>query len=432
MLGFSIAFAIPFSLFAIFPKWLESLPQSGGWLNSVKIVLGFLELALAIKFLSMPDQASHWGILPRDIFLVIWILIFFSMGLYLFGIIKFAHDSGKIKFGIGRIVAILINFSLVGYMLMGLYGFKIPLLAGIIPPEIYSKAIVQYENYNNGCEIPPSTFHLSDKGDIFYHSFNSFNRFEIPIENGKILNYRQDHTSSSDFKIKLEDDSTKIVGVSTNSSISPSCGTLISLTLKGDDSKILKANLFDGLEDISDNFKYSNAIPDFCSDPNIKHADKLHLPYSIPGYYSYEDAIECAIAQNKPVFIDFTGHACFNCRKMEEVVWSDPEVLNILKNDYVVVALYVDDRTKLEKSDWYTDHEGRVRKTIGKKNFFIQYDKFKANAQPYYVILDPFEADLEQNKGDIIKPLVVPRGYDTNIEGFVKFLNEGKNKFYNK
>ena len=315
MLGFSIAFAIPFSLFAIFPKWLENLPQSGGWLNSVKIVLGFLELALAIKFLSMPDQAYHWGILPRDVFLLIWILIFFCMGLYLFGIIKFAHDSGKIKFGVGRIVAIVINFIFCSYMIMGVYGSSIPLLEGIIPPK-------------------------------------------------------------------------KVV----------SCGS----------------------------------GPGLCEDIKPKYSDILHLPHGLVGYFDYNQAIECAKKKRKPIFVDFTGHACFNCRKMEAVVWKDPRVLDILKNDYIIVALYVDDRTKLRKSDWYTDHKGRVRKTIGKKNFFIQYDKFKANAQPYYVILDPFEAGLEQNQEDIIKPLVAPRGYDTSVEGFIDFLNEGKNKFNNK
>ena len=314
MLGFSLAFAIPFSLFAIFPSWLQSLPASGGWLNSVKVVLGFLELGLAIKFLSMPDLAYHWGILPRDIFLLIWILISFSLGLYLFGAIKFPHDSNKIKFGFGRIITILINMVFCFYMILGIYGFKIPLLAGIIPPE---KSI--------------------------------------------------------------------------------SCGDGTGL----------------------------------CDD-NPTHSDLLHLPHGLEGYFDYNEALECAIEQNKPLFIDFTGHACFNCRRMEEVVWSDERVLDILKNDFILVALYVDDRTSLDKESWYISKNGKERKTIGKKNFFIQLEKFNANAQPYYVILDPFTGDLEQNIGKTIKPLVDPKGYDTDIEGFIDFLNKGKENFYNK
>ena len=312
MLGFSLAFAIPFSLFAIFPSWLQSLPKSGGWLNSVKVVLGFLELGLAIKFLSMPDLAYHWGILPRDIFLLIWILISFSLGLYLFGFIKFPHDSDKVKFGLGRILMIIINTCFCFYMIAGIYGFKIPLLAGIIPPD---KTI----------------------------SFN------------------------------------------------------------------------DGLG--------------LCVDNKPKYSDILHLPHGLSGYFDYNEAIACAKEKNKPLFIDFTGHACFNCRRMEEVVWSDKRVLDILKNDYVLVALYVDDRTPIDVNEWYTSEDGKQRKTIGKKNFFIQLDKFKANAQPYYVILDPFKGDLEQNKGKTLKPIVEPKGYDTDIESFIEFLNEGKERY---
>jgi len=314
MLGFSLAFAIPFSLFAIFPSWLQSLPKSGGWLNSVKVVLGFLELALAIKFLSMPDLAYHWGILPRDVFLLIWILISFSLGLYLLGFIKFPHDSNKIRFGFGRISAILINAAFCMYMILGVYGFKITFLAGIIPPE-------------------------------------------KPI----------------------------------------SCGDGIGL----------------------------------CDETNSKYSDILHLPHGLEGYFDYEQALECAKEQNKPLFIDFTGHACFNCRRMEEVVWSDERVLDILKNDYILVALYIDDRTSLNRDEWYISEDGKERKAIGKKNFVIQLDKFKANAQPYYVILDPFKGDLEQNKGQQIKPLVEPRGYNTDIDSFIDFLNEGKKRFYN-
>lgn len=285
MLGFSLAFAIPFSLFAIFPSWLESLPQSGGWLNSVKIILGFLELALCIKFLSMPDQAYHWGILGRNVFLIIWIIIFIAMGLYLLGLIRFKHDSKIKSYGFIRISMIVVTFGFCIYMIRGLFGGSIPLLAGIVPPE--------------------------------------------------------------------------------------------------------KSNISSG----------------------VKYADTLHLPPGFKGYFDYDEAIENAISQNKPLFIDFTGHGCFNCRLMEENVWPHPDVKKILNEDYVIVALYVDDRTPLPSDEKY--------KTLGKKNFALQMDKFCSNAQPYYVLLDPRSE----------KKLTNPKAYDTNIQNFVNFLNEGKNNF---
>ncbi|MBJ48521.1 MAG: disulfide bond formation protein DsbD [Candidatus Marinimicrobia bacterium] len=315
MFGFSLAFAIPFSLFAVFPSWLENLPKSGGWLNTIKVVLGFIELGLAIKFLSMPDQAYHWGLLPRNTFLVIWILISGCMSLYLLGFIKFPNDSKKkINFGFGRVVLIIINLSFMIYMFFGIMGYKVTALAGIIPPEkLYCM------NDNN-----------------------------------------------------------------------------------------------------------------LCSEMNSKFCDKLSLPHGLCGFFDYDQALEYAKNRKMPLFIDFTGHACFNCRRMEEIVWSNPEVLNILKNDFIVVALYVDDRTLLEKEDWYISSDSKVRKTIGKKNFFIQYDMFQANAQPYYVIVNPFESGLEQNRNKLIKPLVEPLGYNTDINNFINFLNLGKSNFYDQ
>ena len=288
MLGFSLAFAIPFSLFAIFPSWLESLPQSGGWLNSVKIVLGFLELALCIKFLSMPDQAYHWGILGRNVFLIIWIIIFIAMGLYLLGIVKFKNDTKINSFSYIRVGTIVVTFVFCAYMIQGLFGGKISLLAGIVPPE---------------------------KGEMSL---------------------------------------------------------------------------------------------------SVKYADKLHLPPGFTGYFDYEEAKSNASILGKPLFIDFTGHGCFNCRLMEENVWSDPNVKKILDEEYVIVALYVDDRTPLVGDDKY--------KTLGKKNFALQMDKFCSNAQPYYVLLDPKTE----------KKLTTPKAYETNIQSFVDFLNEGLNNFKNK
>ena len=295
MLGFSLAFAIPFSLFAIFPSWLESLPQSGGWLNSVKVVLGFLELALALKFLSMPDQAYNWGLLSREIFLVIWMVIFAAMGLYILGYIKFQHDSKVEKFGLVRMSSAFITFSFCIYMFAGLLGGSIPALAGIIPPE----------------------------------------------------------------KVDMS--------------------------------------------------SYDENFP-----TDVKHSEILHLPPGFQGFFDYEEAINYAIEKDKPLFIDFTGHACFNCRRMEENVWAHPDVKSILNNDYVIVALYVDDKTPLVDDKRY--------RNIGDKNFDLQVSKFCSNAQPFYVLLDPLYE----------KVLVSPVAYDTNVQNFVDFLNNGKKEFEKK
>tara|TARA_X000001036_G_scaffold252574_1_gene235072 strand:- start:10772 stop:12667 length:1896 start_codon:yes stop_codon:yes gene_type:complete len=295
MLGFSLAFAIPFSLFAIFPSWLENLPQSGGWLNSVKIVLGFLELALCIKFLSMPDQAYHWGLLSREVFLFIWIIIFGAMGLYLSGVLKFKNDSDTpINFGFIRISTIVITFSFCIYMGLGLFGQSIPALAGIIPP---------------------------------YKS------------------------------------SEKTIG------------------------------------DCNEDIKYGNI---------------LHLPHGLRGYFDYDEGKNCALSLDKPLFLDFTGHACFNCRRMEENVWIDSTVKQMLEEDYVIIALYVDDKTSLS--------EGAEYRTIGKKNFNFQVNQFNSNAQPFYVLLDPRDGTV----------LVDPKAYDTNIESFIEFLEQGKDEYFVK
>ncbi len=295
MLGFSLAFAIPFSLFAIFPSWLENLPQSGGWLNSVKIILGFLELALCIKFLSMPDQAYHWGILDRNVFLGIWVLIFGAMGLYIVGLIKFQNDSdGPINFGIVRISIALATFSFCIYMVLGMFGRDVPALAGIIPP-------------------PKSN--IQTVGD---------------------------------------------------------CGT------------------------------------------QVNYSDILHLPHGLNGYFDYDEGKKCALNLDKPLFLDFTGHACFNCRRMEENVWIDSEIKQILEEDYVIIALYVDDKTPLLEDEKF--------KTIGKKNFNFQVEKFNSNAQPFYVLLDPRDEKL----------LAEPKAYDTNIDNFIEFLDNGIGKYFDK
>lgn len=310
MFAFSLAFAIPFTLFAIFPEWLNSLPKSGGWLNSVKVVLGFLELALAFKFLSIADQVYHWGILDRDIYLAIWIVIFGLLGFYLLGKIRLPHDSKMEHIGVPRLMLAIVTFVFVVYMIPGLWGAPLKALSGYLPPM-----------------------------------------------------------SSHDFNL-LENRAT---------------GTSESNTL--------------------------DEVP--------KYADFLHFPHGIQGYFDYKQALAAAKKQDKPLFIDFTGHGCVNCREMEARVWSDPQVLQRLKNDFVMVALYIDERHPLPESEWYTStYDGKVKSTIGKQNADFQITRFNNNAQPYYVILDHNE-----------ELLVKPKAYDTNIQNFVNLLEEAKAEF---
>jgi thiol:disulfide interchange protein len=308
MFSYSLAFAIPFTLFAIFPEWMKGLPKSGGWLNSVKVTLGFLELALALKFLSIADQAYHWGILDRDLNIAIWIVIFVLLGFYFLGKLRLAHDTLIEKLSVGRLFLAIVTFSFVVYLTPGLWGAPLKALAGYLPPQ-------------------------------YTHDFD-----------------------------------------------------LVSLT------RNTRAN-------------------EICEDP--KYADFLHLPHGLKGYFDYQQALQCAREQNKPLFIDFTGHGCTNCREMEAVVWSDPQVLERLKNDYVVVALYVDDKTELPQEEWITSaYDGKVKKTIGKKNADIQITNLNNNAQPFYVLVGKDE-----------RVLAWPYGYNRDVEGFVKFLDSGKKKF---
>jgi thiol:disulfide interchange protein DsbD len=310
MFAFSLAFAIPFTLFAIFPEWLNSLPKSGGWLNSVKVVLGFLELALAFKFLSIADQVYHWGILDRDIYLAIWIVIFGLLGFYLLGKIRLPHDSKMEHIGVPRLMLAIVTFVFVVYMIPGLWGAPLKALSGYLPPM-----------------------------------------------------------SSHDF------------------------------------------NLMDSKSAATAEVNTLGEVP--------KYADFLHFPHGIQGYFDYKQALAAAKKQGKPLFIDFTGHGCVNCREMEARVWSDPRVLQRLKNDFVMVALYIDERHPLPESEWYTSsYDGKVKSTIGKQNADFQITRFNNNAQPYYVILDHNE-----------ELLVKPKAYDTNIQNFVNFLEEAKAEF---
>lgn len=308
MFAFSLAFAIPFTLFAIFPEWMKRLPKSGGWLNSVKVVLGFLELALAFKFLSIADQVYHWGILDRDIFLVIWVVIFSGLGLYLLGKLRLPHDSKIEQLSVPRLLLALTTFMFVLYMIPGLWGAPLKYLSGYLPP-----------------------------------------------------------LTTQQFSISLGPTQTS-------------------------------------------NFNLNESI---------KYGDLLKIPHGIQGYFDYEQALAAAKRQNKPLLIDFTGHGCVNCRKMEENVWMDPQVIKRLKEDFVMVALYIDERLLLPESSWYTStYDGKIKKTLGKQNADFQITKFKNNAQPYYVILD-----LEE------KLLVKPRSYDTDIPEFIAFLDWAKAEF---
>jgi thiol:disulfide interchange protein len=321
MFAFSMAFAIPFTLFAIFPQWLSGLPKSGGWLNTVKVVLGFLELALGLKFLSVADQTYHWGILDREIYIALWIAIFTVMGIYLLGKLRLPHDSEINQVGVPRTLFAIATFSFVVYLIPGMFGAPLKALAGYLPPmATHDFALVDIIRSNQGASSSSTTVANSEDSDVFR---------------------------------------------------------------------------------------------------NAKYADFLHLPHGIQGFFDYDEAMAYAKKVNKPLFIDFTGHGCVNCREMEARVWSDSEVLNRLKNDFVVVALYVDDKTTLPESEWYTSsYDGKVKKTIGKQNADFQISRFKNNAQPYYLLLD--------NDG---KLLVKPRAYDLSISGFVDFLEAGKAAF---
>jgi thiol:disulfide interchange protein DsbD len=319
MLGFSMAFALPFTLFAIFPQWLSNLPKSGGWLNSVKVVLGFIELALGLKFLSIADQTYHWRILDREVYIALWIVIFAMMGFYLLGKMKFAHDSETKFITVPRLMMSLITFSFVVYLFPGMFGAPLKMISGYLPPM-----------------------------------------------------------TSHDFDLhKIIRDEVKLVGHSS------------------------------GTANFSENGK------SLCEKP--KYAEFLELPHGLEGYFDFEQGMACAKAQNKPVFIDFTGHGCVNCREMEANVWSDPRVLERLKNDFVIVALYVDDKSNLPENEWVTSsYDQKIKKTIGKKFADFQISKFGVNAQPYYVLLD-HNQDL----------LADPTARDLNPDHFIDFLDKG-------
>lgn len=316
MFGFGLAFALPFTLFALFPSWLNSLPKSGGWLNSVKVCIGFFELAFAMKFLSVIDQTYHWHILDREVYLVIWIVIFALMGIYLLGKLKFAHDSDLKYLKVPRLLFAIITLSFVMYMIPGLWGAPLKFLSGYLPPM-----------------------------------------------------------STQDFDI--------------NRSIREATGT--------------GGNV--------------------CKKP--KYANELHLPHGLNGYYDYEEAVECSKEIKKPLFIDFTGHGCVNCRKMEEKVWSDPRVLKMLNEEYVIASLYVDDKKiKLPPTEHFIGRYSKKKiTTLGKKNAEIEICYFGASSQPLYCLLDGKENLLQIPVGSEINK----KQFDA--DEFLKYLENGLAEF---
>lgn len=282
MFFFGLAFATPFSLLAIFPSALNKLPKSGGWLNAIKVVFAFILLAFGLKFLSNIDQVYGFDILSREIYLAIWIVVFFLLGLYFLGKIKFSHDSDLPYVSVGRLFLSVATFTFVVYLFTGLLGNPLVGIASLIPPQSEQQ-------------------YLSERGQ----SANSYNTAD------------------------------------------ELCGP-------------------------------------------AKYADKLHLPHGLPGYFDFEQGLACAQEQGKPLFVVFKGHACANCKKMENTVWTDPEVQKMLAEDYVVVGLYTDDRTKLDEDEWVTSQrDGKLIKTMGKKNLDLQIAKYGTNSIPYHVIIEP-------------------------------------------
>lgn len=306
MLAFSIAFALPFTLLAFFPSLIKKVKKSGGnWLGSVKVVLGFIELALGLKFLSTADQTYHWGILDREVYLALWIVIFSLLGLYLLGKIRFSHDEKVETIGVPRLALSIAVFSFVVYLIPGMWGAPLKALSGYLPP-----------------------------------------------------------ITTQDFVLGAQ-------------------GTANTVSMVSDQSKENRYN--------------------------------LELPLGLSGYFTLEDGMKAAQKEGKPIFVDVTGHGCVNCREMEARVWSDPRVLKILKEKYIIVALYNDDKQKLDQSDWVTDAQtGKVYKDLGRANSYIARTRWGVNAQPNYILLSP--------SGEQLVPV---RGYDLSVDGFIAFLQSG-------
>jgi len=313
MLAFSIVFALPFTILAFVPSLMDKLPKSGGWLNSVKVVLGFIEVALGFKFLSVADQTYHWGLLDREVYLAIWIVVFTLLGLYLLGKIRFEGDSPVQHLGVFRLILVIIDFTFVVYMIPGMWGAPLKALSGYLPP-------ITTQDFVLDPAQQPATTHIVSQPEG------------------------------------------------------------------------------------------ENGMP-----ATRKYADFLHLPYGIPAFFDYEEARAYAAKVGKPLLVDFTGHGCVNCREMESRVWSDPRVLKLMKNDYVVCSLYGDDKTIVDPDEWVTTDKGKVLKSLGKINSYFVMKRYHVSAQPYYAIIDPV---TEKHK-------VPARSYNLDVDQYVDFLKKG-------
>jgi thiol:disulfide interchange protein DsbD len=307
MLAFSGAFALPFTVLAFFPSLLKKFKKSGGsWLSSVKVVLGFIEIALGLKFLSVADQTYHWGLLDREVYLAIWIAVFTLLGLYLLGKIRFEADEPVEHLSVPRLTLSIAVFSFVVYLIPGMFGAPLSGISGYLPPMTSQEFVIGQQS----AVVPAAA-----KTDT--ESFGA---------------------------------------------------------------------------------KYG-----------------LHLPLGLHGYFKLEEGLEAAQKAGKPVFVDVTGHGCVNCREMESRVWSDPQVLKMLQEDFVIVALYTDDKTRLAEEDRVTDAQsGKVYKDLGRANSYIARTLWNVNAQPNYVLLSP--------SGEMLAPV---RGYDLSVDGFIAFLRSG-------
>ena len=309
MLGFGIGFAAPFTLLAMFPGFLKNM-KSGGWLNTVKVSFAFIELAFGLKFLQMADIDRNWGLLPRDIYLALWIVIFGLWGLYLLGKLRFKGDEETKHIGIGRLMIAILDFAFVVYMIPGLWGAELKALSGFVPPM-----------------------------------------------------------NSQGFSIQ------KVV-------------------------KEYSGNNNDGLP------------------ADRKYANKLaeHTPMGFEAFYDLDEAKAYAREKGKPIFIDFTGKNCGNCREMEHYIWPEPEVKELLTNEFIIVSLFTDENTiDLPENEWVVDDRGRTLKTLGRRNGYLQRSQFNMNAQPYYVIIDANGKVLTKENYK----------YDRDVQKFIDWLNEG-------
>jgi len=307
MLGFAISLAIPFVLFAMFPAWMKALPKSGGWLNSVKVVLGFLELGFSFKFLSNVDLAYHWNLFDREIFLSLWIVISALLGFYFLGKLKLPNDSDVKHVSTPRLMMAIITLSFTVYLFPGLWGAPLKAISAFLPPMSTQDFMLSSNNVQT------------------------------------VLHKSGDH----------------------------------------------------------------------------KYGDIFHAPLGLEVFFDYDEGLAYAKKMNKPVFIDFTGHACVNCRKMEASVWPDKDVLSRLSNDYIIIQLYVDDKTDLATSEQsISKYSGHKIETIGNKWSDLQALRFNANSQPFYVLLD--------TRGNL---LVQPRGADYDPKSFANYLVSGLEAF---